>query len=57
MSNSDPKNVDNEDDFFEKIYANHVIKRVHATRMINSNHSARGAIKELLISNFERIEN
>ena len=52
VSNSDPKNFDKEDDFFDDIYSAHKIKRVEATRMINCEASARGKIKELLISNF-----
>lgn len=52
VSNSDPKNVDTDDDFFDNIYSNHKIKRIEATRMINCNSKARGKIKELLISNF-----
>ena len=52
VSNSDPKNTIKEDEFFDKIYAIHKIKRVEATRMINCNSDARGRIKELLISNF-----
>ena len=52
ISNSDPKNSDIEDDFFDNIYAGYKIKRVDATRMINCNSEARGKIKELLISNF-----
>ena len=52
VSNSDPKNSDTEDDFFDKLYSAHKIKRVEATRMINCNSEARGKIKELLISNF-----
>lgn len=52
ISNSDPKNVNTEDDFFDNIYSAHKIKRVEATRMINCNSKARGKIKELLISNF-----
>lgn len=51
VSNSDPKNSNKEDDFFDKIYSAHKIKRVEATRMINCNSEARGKIKELLISN------
>lgn len=51
-SNSDPKNVNEEDGFFDEIYSKHKIKRVDATRMINSNSSGRGKIKELLISNY-----
>ena len=52
-SNSDPKNNDSNDDFFDKIYISYNIKRVAATRMINSKGSGRGKISELLISNFK----
>lgn len=52
VSNSDPKNIDQNDDFFDKAYANQHVKRVLATRMINRNGNARGKINELLISNF-----
>ena len=52
VSNSDPKNSNTEDDFFDNIYSAHKIKRVEATRMINCNSESRGKIKELLISNF-----
>ena len=52
VSNSDPKNSNTEDDFFDNIYSSYKIKRVEATRMINCNSEARGKIKELLISNF-----
>lgn len=52
ISNSDPKNTDFDDNFFDNIYSALKIKRVDATRMINCNSDARGKIKELLISNF-----
>lgn len=52
VSNSDPKNSNTDDNFFDDIYSSHKIKRVEATRMINCNSKARGKIKELLISNF-----
>ncbi len=52
VSNSDPKNSNVDDDFFDNIYSMHKIKRVEATRMINCNSAARGKINELLISNF-----
>ena len=52
VSNSDPKNSNTEDDFFDDIYSAYKINRVEATRMINCNSDARGKIKELLISNF-----
>ena len=52
VSNSDPKNIDENDNFFDNIYSAHNIKRVDAARMINSNSQGRGKVKELLISNF-----
>lgn len=52
VSNSDPKNADINDEFFDNIYSSHKIRRVNAARMINCNSEARGKIKELLISNF-----
>ena len=52
ISNSDPKNSNDEDNFFDNIYSAYKIKRVEATRMINCNSAERGKIKELLISNF-----
>ncbi len=55
ISNSDPKNSNTDDDFFDNIYSSHKIKRVEATRMINCNSEARGKIKELLISNFKEM--
>ena len=54
-SNSDPKNADKNDDFFDKLYANFKIERVSASRMINSNAKKRGSINELLISNVASI--
>lgn len=52
LSNSDPKNADINDNFFDDLYSKYNIKRVGASRMINSNSKARGKITELLISNF-----
>lgn len=52
VSNSDPKNSNSEDNFFDNIYSNYNIKRVEATRMINCDSKSRGKIRELLISNF-----
>lgn len=52
VSNSDPKNFNMEDNFFDNIYSNHKIKRVEANRIINCNSAARGKINELIISNF-----
>lgn len=53
-SNSDPKNTDENDNFFDDIYSDFSIRRVRAARMINSDASARGTVSELLIRNFEK---
>lgn len=54
-SNSDPKNTDQNDDFFDNLYSNFDIKRIQAIRAINSNGQQRSAINELLISNTAKI--
>jgi len=51
-SNSDPKNTDKNDDFFDTLYAKHKIRRIDATRMINSVAEGRGKVSELLIVNY-----
>lgn len=51
LSNSDPKNVNKEDNFFDDLYKNYKINRVEASRAINSKGDKRGKINELLISN------
>lgn len=52
ISNSDPKNVDTSDNFFDNLYSSFRIKRIQATRMINSKAENRGKISELLICNY-----
>jgi len=60
LSNSDPKNVDENDDFFELLYKSNDIKgsekisinRIEASRSINSKGNGRGKIYELLILNY-----
>lgn len=54
-SNSDPKNTNKEDNFFDDLYSNFEIERISASRMINSNAKKRGAISELLISNIASV--
>jgi DNA adenine methylase len=51
-SNSDPKNVDENDNFFDNLYAGLNINRVSANRAINSKGKGRGKINELLITNY-----
>ena len=53
LSNSNPKNTDENDDFFENIYNGFNINEVSAKRMINSNAKGRGEISELLITNYK----
>jgi DNA adenine methylase len=53
LSNSDPHNVDMEDDFFERAYHGFRIERLQANRNINRDPEKRGPISELLILNFE----
>ena len=53
ISNSDPKNNNIDDNFFDELYKNYNINRVKATRMLNSNASLRGVINELLITNYK----
>lgn len=51
LSNSDPKNVNFDDTFFDELYKEYEIKRISASRMINSKAANRGKINELLICN------
>ena len=51
LSNSDPKNVNKEDNFFDDLYKNYKINRVEASRAINSKGDKRGKISELIICN------
>lgn len=51
LSNSDPKNIDVNDEFFDDLYKAYSIRRIPATRMINSKADSRGRINELLICN------
>ena len=55
LSNSDPKNTDPGDDFFETAYAKYggTFWRVPASRAINSNAKGRGRINEIVITNYE----
>ena len=53
LSNSDPQNVNSNDKFFEELYWDFEIHHIKAYRMINSKASSRGAIQELLITNYK----
>ena len=51
-SNSDPKNVNEDDNFFDDLYRRLNIYRVAASRSINSKGKGRGKINELLICGY-----
>jgi DNA adenine methylase len=52
VSNSDPQNINSNDNFFEVLYQGFNIHHLDATRAINANGQKRGKIKELLITNY-----
>lgn len=52
LSNSDPKNSDPDDSFFDDLYSNYKILRVNARRNINSKGTARGPVTEILVKSF-----
>lgn len=52
LSNSDPKNTDENDNFFDELYGDFNIMRVFAKRSINSNGKKRGKITEILVKNY-----
>ena len=49
LSNSDSS-------FFSELYSNYSIKKVFATRSINSVASKRGKISEIVVRNYKKIE-
>ena len=53
LSNSDPRNEDPKDNFFEDLYADFHITRTTAKRIINCNGNRRGKIHELIITNYD----
>lgn len=52
LSNSDPRNINPADDFFDSLYSRFNILRVPAKRLINSVAAARGNINEIIITNY-----
>jgi DNA adenine methylase len=52
LSNSDPRNENPDDSFFDELYADYTIERVPAKRKINCNGARRGEINELIITNY-----
>lgn len=52
LSNSDMRNTDQENSYFDDLYRDYHIQRVQAKRAINSVGNKRGAVDELLITNY-----
>ena len=52
LSNSNPKNTNKEDTFFDNIYQGFNIDEIYASRMINANSKGRGKISEILVTNY-----
>lgn len=52
LSNSDCFNTPAKDPFFDNLYEEYTINRVHASRNVNANPAKRGKLTELLISNY-----
>ena len=53
LSNSNPKNTNQEDTFFDNIYQGFNIDEIYASRMINANSNGRGKISEILVTNYD----
>ena len=51
-SNSDPKNTDEEDNFFDELYNDFNIERIKAARSVNSKGDGRGKVSEIIIKNY-----
>jgi DNA adenine methylase len=55
LSNSDVKGKNINDNFFDDLYSDFKIQRVNAKRSINANPEKRGLLKELLITNNNKV--
>ncbi len=53
LSNSDPKNTDPDDDFFDDLYDGFHIHRIHVPRFINSKADSRGCVSEIIVTNYK----
>jgi DNA adenine methylase len=52
LSNSDPKNADKNDDFFDRLYSPFNIQRVQTIHSINSDGEGRELINEIIVCNY-----
>lgn len=53
LSNSDPKNSDPDDDFFDDLYSHLTVRRISARRAISSKGDGRGSINEIIVMNYD----
>lgn len=53
LSNSDCKNKNEDDNFFDTLYSAYQIERVWASRSVNSNPNKRGKLTEILVHNYK----
>jgi DNA adenine methylase len=54
LSNSDPKNTNPNDNFFDELYKGFEIDRIFAKRMINCQADKRGDITEIVVRDYKR---
>ncbi len=52
LSNSDPKNSNPDDDFFDILYRDYHVDRVQAKRIINCDGTKRGDVREIIVTNY-----
>ena len=56
LSNSDPRNTNPNDGFFDELYSGFRVERVMARRSINSVGGGRGEITEILVTNWDSLD-
>lgn len=49
LSNSDPKQIDENDNYFDDLYSDFIIKRINARRAIGATAARRGLVSEILV--------
>ncbi len=53
LSNSNPKNVNQQDVFFEELYHDFYMDEIYAKRTINANWRGRGEIPEIIVTSYQ----
>ncbi len=52
LSNSNSKNTNKDDTFFDNIYQGFNINEIYTSRMINADGKGKGKISEILVTNY-----